>query len=288
MSRTAVWIHGVRPRTLGIGVAAVLVGSLAAPTGSAERSALALLVALGLQIAVNLANDAADGARGVDADRVGPMRLVASGAASGRAVWTAAALSTLIAALAGLRLAVLVGPELLIVGAIAIVAMLGYSAGPRPYASLGLGELMVFAFFGPAAVIGTAYVEAERVVDEAVWASIPLGLLAVAVMLANNIRDVPTDEASGKRTLCVRLGDARSRRLFRAVLLAAFFAIPVAVLLEGLPPATLLSLAGWPLVATPWRESRSAHGAEWVPVLQSTALLHLQVSIGCALGLAFS
>lgn len=282
------WVLGARPRTLGASGVAVVVGAVVAQGGSSSRFVLSLVVAVGLQVAVNYANDAADGARGVDSERVGPVRLVASGQASVRAVAIAAVVSASMAGIAGLALAIAVGPELLVLGALAMLAMVGYSVGPRPYAAYGLGELMVFVFFGPVAVIGTAYAMTERVSVEAIWASIPVGLLAVAIMLANNIRDISSDGGAGKRTLCVRLGDARSRSLFRCVLLLALLAVPVAVGTDGLPAPTLLSLAGWPLAATPWRESRTAQGSGWIRVLGSTAILHAQVGAGIAIGAWFA
>ena len=179
----------------------------------AWRLAAALVVAAGLQIGVNLANDYFDGVRGVDThERMGPPRLVASGAASPRAVLTAALISLGLAAVCGLALALATTPALiLVVGALALVAALLYSGGPRPYAGLGLGELMVFLFFGLMATCGSAYVMVETVPAAAWWGGVVMGLLAVAVLVANNLRDIPTDEASGKRTLAVRLGDRRTQ-----------------------------------------------------------------------------
>lgn len=279
---------GVRPRTLGAAVTPVAVGTFSAPSGSFARFAACLIVALGLQIGVNLVNDAADGARGVDAARVGPVRLVASGRASARAVWTAAALSIGIAAAAGIWLASVVGWELLGVGAIAILALLAYSAGPKPYAALGLGELLVFICFGLLATIGTAYAQEAAVLNPAIAASIPVGLCAVAIMLTNNVRDLDSDAAAGKRTVCVRLGRARSVLLFRLVLASIWLSIIVAVLIGELPNESLLALAAAPLAIGPWRAITSTQPAELIGALKGCAILQLQVGLGLCLGFLFA
>ena len=197
----------------------VLVGVAAAGHVIAWRLIAALLVAAGLQIGVNFANDYFDGVRGVDtAERIGPPRLVASGAASPRAVLTASLLSLGLAGACGLALALATTPVLvLVVGALALVAALLYSGGPRPYAGMGLGELMVFLFFGLMATCGSAYVMVETVPAAAWWSGVVMGLLAVAVLVANNLRDIPTDEAGGKRTLAVGWAtDGRGRSTARA------------------------------------------------------------------------
>ncbi|MFP5224059.1 MAG: 1,4-dihydroxy-2-naphthoate octaprenyltransferase [Actinomycetota bacterium] len=288
MADLRTWWKGTRPRTLGAGIVPVVVGAVTAGSGSPWRASLCGIVAVGLQVGVNLANDAADGSRGIDAARVGPTRLVASGAASARSVWVAASIAIGIAAAAGLTLVAAVGLELLWLGIACVLALLAYSAGPRPYASLGIGEIVVLIFFGPVAVVGTAYAMTEKISAAPVWASIPVGLLAVAMMLANNIRDIATDQAAGKRTLAVRVGDRRSRKLFRGVLAVALIAVPAGVALGGLPAPVLLSLAAWPIAATPWRDAATATGAEWIRILNQTALLHAQVGLGIAIGASFS
>lgn len=280
------WWAGARPRTLGAGVVPVLVGTAAAGRASAWRTAAALAVALGLQVGVNFANDHADGVRGVDSsERKGPVRLVASGLASPRSVALAAALSFAAAAGAGLALALATTPWLLALGTVAIAAAWGYSAGPRPYGGLGLGELSVFAFFGLLAVCGTAYVQAGRVPEAAWWSSVPIGLLAAALLVANNLRDVPTDEAAGKRTLAVRLGEDRTRPLYAGIVAAAFTAVAVGVAVGGLPAAALASGAALPLAVRPLRLVRTASGRALVGALGGTAALHAAFGVLLAAGL---
>jgi 1,4-dihydroxy-2-naphthoate octaprenyltransferase len=189
------------------------------------RAAAALVVALALQVGVNFANDYSDGVRGTDADRRGPVRLVASGLASPKAVKAAAGLAFLVAALAGLALAVAVDLRLLLVGVAAIGAAVLYTGGPRPYGYLGLGEAMVFVFFGLVATCGSQYVQLEDVTATAVWGSFVVGLPTVAVLLANNIRDIPTDFLAGKKTLAVRLGPIGARKLFGLCIAGSFVAL---------------------------------------------------------------
>jgi 1,4-dihydroxy-2-naphthoate octaprenyltransferase len=288
-----VWVAGARPRTLGVGVVPVLVGAAAAETFVAWRFVAALLVALGLQVGVNYANDYFDGVRGVDRPgRLGPPRLVAGGAASPVAVLLAALGSIFVAGVAGLALALATEPALILfVGALALVAAFAYSGGPRPYAGLGLGEVMVFLFFGLMATCGTAFVMAETVPASAWWCGAVLGFLAVAVLVANNLRDIPTDAESGKRTLAVRLGDARTRTLYRACVVAAFATVVAGVfvgLLDeavGLTQWALLGLVGWIAAIRPMETVGSASGADLIPVLTGTAFLHAGTGLLLASGL---
>jgi 1,4-dihydroxy-2-naphthoate octaprenyltransferase len=282
----ALWWQGARPRTLGAAVAPVLVGTAAAGTATVPRTVGALAVALGLQVGVNYANDYFDGMKGVDsAARVGPVRLVASGAASPRAVAAAAAVAFGVAAVVGVALALATEPVLLLVGGGALLAAVLYSGGPRPYGALGFGELSVFAFFGLAATAGTAYVQAGQVPAQAWWASVPVGLLAVAILVANNLRDIPTDAVSGKRTLAVRLGEERTRWLYRATVIGAFAAIGLGVALEGLPVEALVALLALPLAALALAGIGMATGRELVPVLIRTAALHLLTGLLLVAGL---
>jgi 1,4-dihydroxy-2-naphthoate polyprenyltransferase len=291
-----VWWLGARPRTLGIGLVPVLVGTAAAGHVVWWRFGAAVAVAAGLQVGVNFANDYFDGVRGVDThERLGPARLTQSGAASPRAVLTAALLALGTAAVAGLALAIATRPALvLVVGALALIAALGYSGGPRPYAGLGLGELMVFAFFGLMATCGTAYVMVETVPAAAWWTGVVMGLFAVAVLLANNLRDIPTDGASGKRTLAVRLGDRRTRLLYRACTACAFATIVIGVLVfilsdrAGLTQWGLFGLAAWPLAIRPIEAAGTATGRDLIPVLTGTAATHAACGSLIALGLALS
>ena len=292
MSRLGVWVQGARPRTLGASVTPVIVGTAAAGSVIAWRFATALLVGLGLQVGVNLANDYQDGVRGVDTSaRLGPPRLTASGRVSPRSVLLGSLGCVFVAGVAGLSLAAATTWWLVPVGALAMLALWLYSGGPRPYAELGLGEVMVFAFFGVMATAGSAYIQVERIPNAAWWASVPIGLLAVAILVANNLRDIPTDAAAGKRTLAVRLGDRRTRALYRLCVAAAFGAVIVGVLVDladggsGLPPWSLLSLAALPLAVPPFRAVGGADGRALVPVLVATARLQLAFGALLALGL---
>ena len=292
MSRLAVWWHGIRPRTLGASVAPVVVGIAAAGHTVLWRSVAALVVAIALQVGVNLANDYHDGIRGVDTEhRAGPTRLTASGMASPRAVLAGALLCILVAGVAGLALALATTLWLIPLGAAAMLALWLYSGGPRPYAGLGLGELMVFLFFGVMATAGTAYVNAETVSASAWWASVPMGLLIVAILEANNIRDIPTDETAGKRTLAVRMGSQKARLLYRALVVGAFAAVVAGVLVGiadegvGLPMWSLLALAAWVLAIRPMELVGAAEGRGLIAVLTGTVLLTTGFGALLALGL---
>ena len=290
------WVAGARPRTLGAGVVPVIVGAAAAGKIVPWRLAAALLVGAGLQIGVNYANDYFDGVRGVDTtERLGPPRLVASGAASAGAVLGAALVATGVAAIAGLALALVTAPvPILAIGALALLATLLYSGGPRPFAGLGLGEVMVFLFFGLMATCGTAFVLAEVVPASAWWAGTVLGLLAVAILVANNLRDIPTDAAAGKRTLAVRLGDRRTRRLYRVLVVGAFVTIVAGVVTfivderAGLTQWGLLGLAGWIPGIRPMEAVGTATGRDLVPVLTGTAGVHATTGLLLALGLVLA
>jgi 1,4-dihydroxy-2-naphthoate octaprenyltransferase len=290
------WWTGARPRTLGAGIVPVLVGAASADRFIAWRFAAALIVAAGLQIGVNYANDYFDGVRGVDtAERLGPPRLTASGKVSPRAVAVASLASLGAAGIAGLALAITTEPALILtVGALALLAAVLYSGGPRPYAGLGLGELSVFAFFGLMATAGTAFVMDETVAPAAWWTGSVLGLLAVAILVANNLRDIPTDATAGKGTLAVRIGAARTRVLYRTCVVGAFavilagFGVWIAWEPAGLTPWGLLGLAVWPLAIRPMERVGSASGRELIPVLTGTAAVHAACGILMALGLALS
>ena len=291
-----VWWLGARPRTLGAGLVPVIVGTAAAGEVIWWRFAAAALVAAGLQIGVNLANDYFDGVRGVDThERVGPPRITQSGAASPRAVLGAALLSIAVAGFAGLALAIATQPVLvLVVGGLGIIAALLYSGGPRPYAGLGLGEVMVFVFFGLVATCGTTFVMVETVTAASWWCAVVMGLLAVAILEANNIRDIRTDEAAGKRTLAVRLGEQHARALYGTMVVGAFGTIVAGVLAHllndsvGLTQWGLVGLAAWPLAIQPLEAARIASGPDLIPVLVGTAKLHAATGLLLSLGLVLS
>jgi 1,4-dihydroxy-2-naphthoate octaprenyltransferase len=278
---------GARPRTLPAAIVPVAVGSgVAAGYGDfvATRAALALVVALALQVGVNYANDYSDGVRGTDELRVGPVRLVGSGLATPRQVLTAALGSFLVAGLAGLVLAAVVSWWLMLLGVAAIGAAWFYTGGSRPYGYRGLGEVSVFAFFGVGAVAGTAYVQMDRLAWLAVAAAIPVGLLACALLVINNLRDIPTDQVAGKRTLAVVLGDQRTRVVYAGCVLAPF-AVAAAMALAA--PLTLITLAAIPLAVIPARQVlRSVSGRELIAVLGATGRLQLAFGLLLTVGLA--
>lgn len=285
------WLVGARPRTLPAAVVPVLVGTAAAvgePGGGivAWRAVAATVVALAIQVATNYVNDYADGVRGTDDGRVGPVRLVASGLATAGQVRLAAGLAGLVAAVAGLALAVAAGPELLVVGVASFAAGYLYTGGPRPYGYAGLGEVFVFVFFGLVATVGSAYVHLERITGLAVGAAVPVGLLATALLVVNNLRDIPTDARSGKRTLAVRLGDGPTRALYVALVAGAFVGVPLLALRR---PWSLLALLALALAQRPLvRIASGVGGRSLIAVLGDTGRLQLGYGALLAVGLAVS
>jgi 1,4-dihydroxy-2-naphthoate octaprenyltransferase len=280
------WVVGARPRTLPAAVVPVVVGAACAAGESPVwwRVVPAAIVSLALQVGVNYANDYSDGVRGTDDVRVGPVRLVASRLASPPAVKRAALIALAVAAAAGLVLAAATTWWLLAVGAVAIAAAWGYTGGPRPYGYLGLGEVFVFTFFGLVATAGTTYVIAERVTALSLVAGAGAGSLACALLVVNNLRDIPTDTVAGKRTLAVRLGDQRTRWLYVGLLGAAFVAVAVCAVWR---PWALAGLAAVPLAVAPARAVVSgASGRELIGVLGATARLQLAFGATLAAGLA--
>jgi 1,4-dihydroxy-2-naphthoate polyprenyltransferase len=281
------WLAGTRPRTLPAAVVPVLIGSgvaLGYDRFSWWRALLALVVALALQVGVNYANDYSDGVRGSDERRVGPVRLVAAGLASPRHVLAAALAFFFVAGLAGLALAAVTSWWLLAVGAACIAAAWFYTGGPKPYGYNGLGEIFVFLCFGVVAVAGTAYVQMKEFSWLGLAASVPAGLLACALLMVNNLRDIRTDTVAGKRTLAVMLGDARSRLAYVLTLLVPF---GVAALLAFYRPLTLITALALPLARPPVRAVRAgASGPALIKALGQTGRLQLAFGIVFTIGLA--
>ncbi len=289
MASVTQWVQGARPRTLPNSIAPVLAGwGAAAALGASHwaRALLALLVALALQIGVNYANDYSDGIRGTDTVRVGPMRLVGSGIAAPGAVRTAALISFAVAGVAGLVLVTLARQWwLLVLGAACVAAAWCYTGGPRPYGYAGLGELAVFVFFGLVAVLGTQYVISGRISLTGSLAAVAVGATSSAVLVANNLRDIPTDALAAKRTLAVRLGDQRTRALY-TVLVAVPFAVTL-VLAAG-RWAALAGLLALIFVVPALRRVRGgATGMDLIPVLRDTGLAMLVWAMATGAALAF-
>ena len=276
------WVAGARPRTLPAAVVPVAVGSgVAFGYGhfSLWRAILALIVSLALQVGVNYANDYSDGIRGTDEVRVGPVRLVAAGLAPARQVRSAAFGCFAVACVAGLVLAAATSWWLILLGAVAVGAAWYYTGGRHPYGYRGFGEIAVFAFFGLAAVAGTAYVQLDSLPGLAVLAALPVGLLACALLVINNLRDIPSDTVSGKRTLAVVLGDRRTRALYAACMLVPF---AVAVALAPARPLALLTLVALPLAVVPVRVVR--HGATGPALIGALGMTgRLQLAFGALL-----
>jgi 1,4-dihydroxy-2-naphthoate octaprenyltransferase len=291
------WIQGARPRTLPAAIVPVVVGTAAAAgmdgitTGAkgimAWRVGAALVVSLALQIGVNFANDYSDGVRGTDDVRVGPLRLVASGTKSAAAVKQAALLAFAVAALAGLALAAATTWWLLLVGAAAIAAAWFYTGGPRPYGYAGFGEVFVFAFFGVVATTGSAFVQIERVTPLTLAVSLPVGLLATALLVVNNLRDIPGDTDAGKRTLAVRLGDARTRALYAGLLVATFVSVPFIAGPSGRPLAAFALFAVLLARKPAMIVLGGATGPALIPALGATGRLQLVFGALFAAGLWF-
>ncbi|MGB3233792.1 MAG: 1,4-dihydroxy-2-naphthoate polyprenyltransferase [Mycobacterium sp.] len=288
MASFAQWVEGARPRTLPNAVAPVIAGTGAAAwLGAASwwKALLALVVAIALIIGVNYANDYSDGIRGTDDVRAGPLRLVGSKLAAPRSVLTAAIASLLVAAVAGLVLAWWSAPWLIAVGAVCIAGAWLYTGGSKPYGYLGFGELAVFVFFGLVAVLGTQFTQALRIDWVGGALAVAMGCLSSAVLMANNLRDIPTDTQAGKITLAVRLGDARTRLLFCGLLVVAF-AVPLVLMLAT--PWAAVGLAALPLAVRAARPVRGGQGGkDLIPVLRDTGLTMLVWALAVAGALVF-
>jgi 1,4-dihydroxy-2-naphthoate octaprenyltransferase len=315
------WVAGARPRTLPAAIVPVLVGSACAASlglgadrpdgwlafageGAAEalstlgspskglivwRLIAAMVVALAIQVGTNYANDYSDGVRGTDSEeRVGPVRLVGSGLATPSSVKKAAFASFGVAALAGLALAAAVGWWLVLVGLVCFAAGWFYTGGPRPYGYAGLGEVFVFVFFGIVATVGSSFVQIERFTWLALGASIPVGCFATAMLVVNNLRDIPSDTAAGKRTLAVKLGDQRTRYLYLTLMVIPFVVVPFVAGLGGRPLAAAslfaILLAQRPLLDV----LQGAKGPDLIPVLGATGRVQLVFGVLFTAGLFIS
>jgi len=290
VATAAQWLEGARPRTLPMAFAPVIIGSASAfGLGSfiPLNAALAALVSVLLQVGVNYANDYSDGIRGTDTGRVGPLRLTGSGVAQPRQVKLAAFACFGLAMLAGLALVILSEAWLLLlVGLGCIAAAWGYTGGKNPYGYLGLGDVFVFVFFGLVATLGTTYTQADQLSGAAWIGAVSTGLIAVALLMANNVRDIPTDSAVGKKTLAVRLGDTAARTSY-VIMLSAAILLPL--LLSGDYPWVLLVLLLLPAGLTPSRIMlKGEQRAGLIPVLKQTSLINLAFSMLFAAGIVIS
>ncbi|WP_404380724.1 1,4-dihydroxy-2-naphthoate polyprenyltransferase [Knoellia locipacati] len=284
------WVAGARPRTLFAAVAPVVIGTAAAAQHSEPSYAIALLaavVALSLQVGVNYANDYSDGIRGTDDSRVGPVRLVGQRLAQPSSVKAAAFLSFGFAAITGLALVALAEAWLLLpLGILSIIAAWKYTGGENPYGYLGLGEVFVFVFFGLVATLGTLYAQVGELSWFGVAAAVGVGAIASAILVVNNLRDIPTDAQSGKHTLAVRLGDAGTRRFWLALIVVSILAVGVMAIWD---PWALLGLLS---MAAIWRAVQvvmgGAEGRRLVPVLGSTGKYELVYAVSIFVGILTS
>ena len=283
------WIQAARPATLWAALAPVLVAAGLASGDGVFRWDAFIAAALGsvaIQIATNFANDASDAKRGADTeDRIGPTRMVATGVITERQMWTATGLSFGVAALAGVWLITIAGWIIAIIGVASILAGLGYVGGPRPYGYRGLGEVFVFVFFGVVATVGSRFVHDQTFPLDAWLLAIPMGFLVTAILVANNIRDIETDRAVGKRTLAVILGRPRTKQLYAGLIYGTFVAIAIFGTLRLTPLATLIAVFWLPwgvgLVRTIYSETS---GVALIGALKGTARLQLLVAFSLALG----
>ena len=281
------WIAGARPRTLPAAIAPVFVGTALIRRDHHSINYLNALLALGvsllLQVAVNYSNDYSDGVRGTDSNRVGPIRLVASGLAEARAVKRAAIICFVLASVLGMILAARSSWWLIFAGALSILAAWTYTGGSKPYGYFGYGEISVFLFFGLVATVGSYFVQAHRITWQAILVSLPVGALSCAILAVNNLRDLPKDSLVGKRTLAVRLGDKSARQMFIGLLILAHLA---ALLAAFITPWTLITLAFLPVtLRIAKRVVSGAKGADLIPILGQVGKLQLLLSTTLAIAL---
>jgi 1,4-dihydroxy-2-naphthoate octaprenyltransferase len=271
------WLIGARIKTLPAAISPVLIGTSYAEQITWINAALALIVALFLQIAVNYANDYSDGIKGADQNRIGPIRLVASGLASAVAVRNAAYISFLIAAIAGSILSFSISMWLFIIGGISILAAWGYTGGKKPYGYIGFGELSVFVFFGLVATIGSYYIQSEELNWQIFLLSIPVGCLSCAVLVINNLRDLSNDKLVGKRTLAVLLGDKKTRNFYIVLLVISQLVSISAAVIDIKMLFTLICI---PMAVNVIKKiATGVGGIELIPILGKTARLQLLLAI---------
>jgi 1,4-dihydroxy-2-naphthoate polyprenyltransferase len=292
-SMVRIWLMAARPKTLPVGLAPVLVGTALAGTADVFhplRFVATLIGALLIQVGANLSNDYSDARRGADAeDRLGPVRVTAGGLVPPRQVLIATYVTFALAVLVGIYLVAVAGWELLLVGGASIVAGVLYTGGPRPYGYEGFGELFVFLFFGIVAVAGSFFVQAETLVWEAYALAVPVGLLAAAVLVVNNVRDIDTDRRAGKRTLAVRLGRERTRGLFAGMVYGAYLLTPITWLFGPLDAWVLVPLLSLPLAAPIVRIVRThVDGPSLNAALAQTGRLELVFCVLLSAGLLLS
>ena len=289
LTPTRVWWLAVRPATLAASVAPVLAGTaIAVHEGGPRLGAglLALLVGVAMQLGVNFANDYSDHVRGADRARVGPVRAASSGVVQPDRVKWAAVAAFAVAAVAGLVLSLVTDPRLLLVGVACLLAGWLYTGGPRPYGYLGLGEVFVFLFFGLVATVGTVYVETLRVTPLAILVGLAMGCLATAILVLNNLRDMETDRAAGKRTLATRIGRGPTLGLL-VVLVGLAFAVPIVAFVTGMAAVTvMLVLLDIPIAAVPVRIAFAMTAPPaLVRALKRMAMAELAYALLLALGL---
>ncbi len=289
MTTFQAWKTAARVHTLPAAVVPVVVGSALAEADEVFRwdvFSYAMVAALAIQIAANFANDVSDARRGVDtADRLGPPRMVALGRLTSRQMWTGVLIAVVVAAVAGIALAAIAGPVVLVIGIASVVAMLGYVGGPVPYGYNGLGEVFVFVFFGVVATVGSRYVYDMTAPRPAWLLSIPIGMLVTAILVVNNYRDLGTDRETGKRTLAVIMGPERTRTFFAVLVYGALVIIVVFATVGWTPLPTALAGTVAPYATGPVRIiHRKSDGPSLVRALKMTARLHLWVGLLLAAG----
>lgn len=285
LPKLKLWFEGARPKTIPAAVVPVIVGTASVESSlTIYRLLLALVVSIALQVGVNYANDYSDGIRGTDQDRVGPRRLVGSELVSAKRVKLAAGISFLVAAIAGLVLAIVTSLFLILIGCLAILAAWFYTGGSKPYGYSGFGEISVFVFFGLVATVGSSYVQSQTIESISILCSVPVGLLASALLVVNNFRDIETDSETGKQTFAVRLGKEKTQTFFALLLLGSLgMYVLIAMLYTYLALITLVAI---PLSLKLIKDIYTKESAEdLIKILENTAKLHLLAGILLSIGL---